>query len=1649
MSTASLTDERDPSRPKLESRVGSLWVGWGDARALLVLLAASVAFFWSMIRPFGQRSYVVAGDFSNQFYPFRAFAGEEWWSRRIPLWNPYVYGGHPFQADIQTAVFYPPAMFNAILLGRHAALPFFALEGEIVVHTLLAAAFMYLLARKVVGSVTGSLVAGLAFGFGGFVTSYPAQQLAILETIAWLPLVVLLLELALDPPLSWRWLMAASLAFGVAVLAGHPQSDLFIAYLTEGYLLVRLWRARVGLARAVAALILFPGLTAGVAAVQILPTLQFFGESVRSRMDFATASHGYLLSALWEVLVPLWHGEKALSVGVVALAFAVVGAVVSRRESLAYWTVAGLVALPLSTGGATPLFWLLYSFAPGWNLFRDQERVICVFAFAVALLAARGVAALENAVQGSSTQRLALGLSGIGVILSLGMLATAGAAGWSSGLRSSLLVDLTVMIVLTVVVVTWPRLPTLALPISGALILLVAAENFAINQGNNLGSVPPDPRPRLAATADFMRGFPEPFRVKALNETLFPSNFGTLLGTPMITGDTPFTTRRADDMLSGNPDYKVWQLLNLKFFVTDGGPLGGLRPVFHDGALTTYYLEDSLPRAWAVTSLEVAKDAAEARSMILAPGYHPGNIVVLEQNPSVGSISAGPRPDVKITHLDPQRYEIDADAAQGSMLVLAEQYYPDWHAYRDGAPVPVYRANYLTMAFDLPAGHHHFEIVYQPTPFYVGGAITLAVLALVGFTVLRRNRRLRLTIARPAWWVPIQPTAFWVASLAILAGAFALRIHALDAPNLTGDEWFMLRNHDEGVGWIVHQAHTFEPHPLLYYLGLAGWIEMAGRGEFALRFPSVAFGVILVAALTALGRSLLGGRAGLIAGALAALNPYQLAESQNARNYEMVAAASAVASLLFLRALRGGRRREWVAYGIAMLVALNVHYDAALILASHVAYVLILRTWPIVGKVIRRASAKPPSDMVIQRSWLLTTATIAVVFGAWLVYAWPALAAYHGYFPTPVGIDRVLLRSLATFTFGTLASIRQVLPALGLAVVAGAWLALTRPKSALFLGLYVLLPIAAVSVLFLVRPMYDERYLIVLAPGYLVVLAAGIEGLIRWFWPAGVLLGITAVGLSWPMVQQTYAASLVDRGDYRSMARWVSTYGAADDPIIATGHGQAELFGYYLKDGRKVSIVDDPSKLGIITASLGSHAGVWLLPYWQSDADTAALTMLNRDGISVAERWFVNARADYFATSARLQPSKLTDAVWDDNLHLVGAAQSPARVRPGESILSELRWTTAYSMSTPKVSLRLLDDSGAVVGQSDLAIAIADHIGPGNSMTRLGLFVPPATPPGRYTLVLLPYQTDSGKPLALATDGPHKDGALILGRVDVGQRDRPVAPEEAGVPLVSPFAFPDGLTVLGYDGIAPTATPGEVLSVRLLWREDRALTTDLSRTLEFRSSSGSVVASRTDPILPSFPTSKWSGAQILAERVGLKVPATLDSGSYVISLRLGADGPTMSLGTIGVKGPDRKFAEPAIGQPVGARFGSFATVTRASTAAGSTGPTSSARLTLIWHAQATADRPYTVFVHVLDPSGKIVTQLDRQPANNGRPTDGWVAGEFIVDEYELSFPPDAAPGPYQLEVGLYDSVSGVRVPATLPDGTTSDHVVIPGIGSSG
>lgn len=91
-------------------------------------------------------------------------------------------------------------------------------------------------------------------------------------------------------------------------------------------------------------------------------------------------------------------------------------------------------------------------------------------------------------------------------------------------------------------------------------------------------------------------------------------------------------------------------------------------------------------------------------------------------------------------------------------------------------------------------------------------------------------------------------------------------------------------------------------------------------------------------------------------------------------------------------------------------------------------------------------------------------------------------------------------------------------------------------------------------------------------------------------------------------------------------------------------------------------------------------------------------------------------------------------------------------------------------------------------------------------------------------------------------------------------------------------------------------------------------------------------------------------------------------------------------------------------------------------------------LELRWQSLQAVAQDYYVFVHLLDARGEKIDQRDGHPVQWMRPISSWRPGEEIVDHYGFLLPPDTLPGTYQIVVGLYDPVTGQRLPVSAGPG---------------
>jgi hypothetical protein len=614
------------------------------------------------------------GDFTHHFLPFSLFQQSEWLAGRfLPVWNPYTYSGHPFLADVQSAVFYP--LGNLLLL---ITLPFsspaarlYFLQIEAVIHVALAGFFTFLLVREISGSHRGALIGGLLFAFSGYLTGYPPLQLAILRTVIWLPLILWLLTRAFADPRRWRLWIGAILAYAVALLAGHPQSFLHVSYAVAAWVLFLLlpqrregtqrrreeererWREgeRQRLGARLMGIFAFFTLPFALTAAQWLPSLEFTNYSVRASVNYAFVSGGFPLRDTWQMLFPgILTQFSPLYVGVVGVMLAV--AVISVQLSvisdqfpipdpqspvpspqslipnpqslipniqylIPFFTALTLLALLLSYGDNAFLYPLFYRFAPGWDLFRGQERAAFLVVFGLSVLSGMGMAALPAL---SLHRRRIVAILGAGIVLAgagivYATLHRTGQTAISDGDFAGILL-ISLMLAAGVGMILW--LPGWDRRRSILIIGVAFANLLWANFDTNLDAFGPARKTILApelealqAAVPMDKGLPG----RIYNEYRVYEDYGMRLGVEDVWGSSPLRSARYAALFDNFPLDRLWQLTGVEYVLTWRRDLFGpseLLAEFPQATDTTYLhrLPDPQPRAWIVPAVRIEDDAA-------------------------------------------------------------------------------------------------------------------------------------------------------------------------------------------------------------------------------------------------------------------------------------------------------------------------------------------------------------------------------------------------------------------------------------------------------------------------------------------------------------------------------------------------------------------------------------------------------------------------------------------------------------------------------------------------------------------------------------------------------------------------------------------------------------------------------------------------------------------------------------------------------------------------------------------------------------------------------------------------------------------------------------------------------------------------------
>ena len=502
--------------------------------------------------------------------------------------------------------------------------------------------------------------------------------------------------------------------------------------------------------------------------------------------------------------------------------------------------------------------------------------------------------------------------------------------------------------------------------------------------------------------------------------------------------------------------------------------------------------------------------------------------------------------------------------------------------------------------------------------------------------------------------------------------------------------------------------------------------------------------------------------------------------------------------------------------------------------------------------------------------------------------------------------------------------------------------------------------------------------------------------------------------------------------DYRGTAAHITARERLGDVILADGVNPNIIFERYYTGElptHRVDLGEADEEEALLAQLTGAYDRIWLMLNFHEPGRIEH--WLERHGYQLDRDEFSNVKLYLYDF-----PKDTEEADWvsDPPQEVNGPTRlSRYRLWPNPVPSGEVaHLTLAWQVERPpgiayKVSVRLTDPSGLIVWARDrfpiAGIVPSATWQPGREIIdNLGIPVPPGTMPAPYSVSVVLYDAATGGEVAKA---------------DLGTLE--VIPG-TGDPIWSlsqePIRFGDMVELLGYEIPGGQVKAGDTVNMFLMWR---AVVTPEETTAVFRFMDGSTVISEQRLDHAAYPMSDWSAGELVRYPYGLRVAPALRSHAYDLTVNLVENitgrelrDQSLSLGQLDVRSRPRDYKKPTrITHPLNVQLGNEVKLLGYDLSPTQATPGNTVTLILYWEALGPTETDYTVFTHLLTPDGQLAAGQDTPPLNGEAPTTSWLPDEYLIDRYELTIPPDAVPGTYSAEIGMYDPVTGQRLPVTL------------------
>lgn len=922
----------------------------------------------------------------------------------------------------------------------------------------------------------------------------------------------------------------------------------------------------------------------------------------------------------------------------------------------------------------------------------------------------------------------------------------------------------------------------------------------------------------------------------------------------------------------------------------------------------------------------------------------------------------------------------------------------------------------------------------------------------------------------------------------ILLCAFALRLYRLDFQDIWWDEGRNVDVASRSLA-VIATAKEMDIHPPLYFYTLHLWMLVAGRSEFAVRFLSVFFSLLTIPLLYRFGAAMsqisnLKSQipTGLLAATVAAFAPFYVSEAQETRMYTMAIFLTTASAYFLYRAWREGDGLLWAGYVLTSALSIYTHYSAGFILIAENAFLALLVLLGARPSQSPNPNLCPPSSIRLSliRRWVLSQLAIGVLYLPQLRITLRQYVAYENPTMGVPDLPSFLLQVWQGFSLGPAVELIQATPFLaGIAFILLLGLlgfriwdlvigsaSLRSPTSNLqspmiWLCLWLALPLLLYFYVLRDRPFFHPRYIMLATPPYYLLLAYALGQIWKRVPAIGLLSVVFLLAAFVPAIQSDFFDPAGFGDDTRGLARFIESQAGENDVVLIDVPYPFDYY-YHGRASAHYLFVDIHTVAQRLTELCQRRERVFWIRWHKSDTDPrgAVLFLLDKYGQRLGQATFRGYDVLWYqlpphGTFSLTSEINLIDVDFADQISLVGyayggrgagATSSEAEVEAqvvlaGKKMWAVLQWQLQQKVDRDyKVALFLKDSRDHLIGQDDRQLINDRHLYTPSwwldeVVTNVyDLLVPDGTPPGQYILEVAVYDSESLARLAvLDANGAPQGTTVQLGNIKVS---RPLSPPPVASLGIQHLLTADWgeIRLLGYDLAGESIAPGATLSLNLYWQALADVQGDYLALIQVKDQAGQVWGQvRERPVAGTYPTPLWQEGEFLRDRYEVPLSAETPAGQCQLTVGL-VDAATGSLvgettlSLLTVEGRGRVFQLPPVQNQLSVNLGDQVELLGYDLASDELRAGETVHLTLYWLALDEMEVSYTVFVHLINKENRIWGQRDSVPGNGTLPTTGWVKGEVIADEYEFAAKPDAPPGEYLIEVGLYDAQTGQRLP---------------------